>query len=108
MTARDYRVLASVYPTDTSMSSTSPPLQRSDILKRLKEIASGKVPVDFARFSPEAQLSDIGLDSFSLIELVFLAEEEFGIRIPVEALSVNTVGDVLDVISLRISTRNPC
>jgi len=107
MTARDYRVLASVYPTDTSMSPPSA-LQRSDILKRLKEIASGKVPVDLARFSPEARLSEIGLDSFSLIELVFLAEEEFGIRIPVEGLRVNTVGDVLDVISLRISTPNPC
>ena len=88
------------------MSSLS--LQRTDILKRLKEIASGKVPVDIARFSPEARLSDIGVDSFSLIELVFLAEEEFGIRIPIEGLSINTVGDVLDVISQRISTPNPC
>ena len=83
-------------------------LQRTDILKRLKEIASGKVPVDMARFSPEARLSDIGLDSFSLIELVFLAEEEFGIRIPVEGLTVNTVGDVLDVISQRVSTPKLC
>jgi len=83
-------------------------LQRTDILKRLKEIASGKVPVDIARFSPEARLSDIGVDSFSLIELVFLAEEEFDIRIPIEGLSINTVGDVLDVISQRISTPNPC
>ena len=83
-------------------------LQRTDILKRLKEIASGKVPVDMARFSPEARLSDIGLDSFSLIELVFLAEEEFGIRIPVEGLTVNTVEDVLDVISQRISSPKLC
>ncbi len=89
------------------MSSPSP-LQRSDILNRLKEIVSGRVPVDLARFSPEARLSDIGVDSFSLIELVFLAEEEFGIRIPFEGLSVNTVGDVLDIISQRISTPNPC
>ncbi len=68
----------------------------------------GRVPVDIARFSPEARLSDIGIDSFSLIELVFLAEEEFGIRIPVEGLTVNTVGDVLDVISQRISKPNLC
>ena len=74
------------------------PLQ-SDILQRLKQIAHGKVPVDVSRFSRDARLTDIGLDSFSLIELVFLAEEEFGVRIPVEGLSVKTVGDVLDVIS---------
>jgi acyl carrier protein len=107
MTVQNYRALASVYPTEKSMSSPLS-LQQTDILKRLKEIASGKVPVDIARFSPEARLSDIGLDSFSLIELVFLAEEEFGIRIPVEGLTVNTVGDVLDVISQRISTPNLC
>ena len=77
-------------------------LLESDVLRRLKQIAHGKVPVDVARLSPEARLSDIGLDSFSLIELVFLAEEEFGIRIPVEGLSVTTVGDVLDAISSRI------
>jgi acyl carrier protein len=89
------------------MSSPSP-LQQSDILKRLKEVAAGKVPVDLSRLSPDARLSDIGLDSFSLIELVFIAEEEFGIRIPVEGLTVTTVGDVLDVISRRISTPNVC
>jgi len=83
-------------------------LLQPDVLQRLKQIAHGKVPVDVSRFSPDARLADIGLDSFSLIELVFLAEEEFGIRIPVEGLSVKTVGDVLDVISRRISTPNAC
>ena len=77
-------------------------LLQSEILHRLKKICHGKVPIDLARFSPDAQLTDIGLDSFSLIELVFLAEEEFDIRIPVEALKVRTVSDVLEVISRRI------
>ena len=78
------------------------PLQ-SEILHRLKEICHGKVPIDLVRFSPEADLSDIGVDSFSLIELVFLAEEEFGIRIPVEGLKVRTVSDVLEVICQRVA-----
>ena len=79
------------------------PLVESEILQRLKHVAHGKVPVDLARFYPDARLADIGMDSFSLIELIFIAEEEFGIRIPVEALAVSTVGDVLEVISRRIS-----
>jgi len=83
-------------------------LLQSEVLQRLKQIARGKVPVDVSRFSPDAQLADIGLDSFSLIELVFLAEEEFGIRIPVEGLSVRTVGDVLEVISSRIGAPSAC
>jgi len=83
-------------------------LLQTDILQRLKDVVHGKVPVDLAHFSPEARLADIGLDSFSIIELVFLAEEEFGIRIPVEALRVSTVGDVLDVISRHIGTPSAC
>ena len=83
-------------------------LLHSEVLQRLRQIAHGKVPVDVSRFSPDARLADIGLDSFSLIELVFLAEEEFGIRIPVEGLSVRTVGDVLEVISSRIGTPSAC
>jgi len=83
-------------------------LLRSDILSRLKHIAQGKVPVDVARLSPEARLSDVGVDSFSLIELVFLAEEEFGINIPLEGITLNTVGDVVDAISNRIATSQSC
>ena len=46
----------------------------------------------------DARLVDVGIDSFSLIELVFLAEEEFGVRIPMEELEANTVGDVVTII----------
>ena len=73
-----------------------------EILRRLKQIVMGRVPVDPAQLSPDARLVEVGIDSFSLIELVFLAEEEFNIKIPVESLKVNTVGDVLDVIANRV------
>jgi acyl carrier protein len=51
---------------------------------------------------PNARLADIGIDSFSLIELVFIAEEEFKVKIPVDGLNVKTVGDVVEVIDRRI------
>jgi acyl carrier protein len=79
------------------MSSLPP--QHLEILQRLKQIVIGRVPVDPAQLSPEANLEEVGIDSFSLVELVFLAEEEFNIKIPVEGLSVKTVGDILHVIA---------
>lgn len=82
----------------------SPPNQ-SEILERLQKIVSGRVPVDPARFLPAARLAEIGIDSFSLIELVFLAEEEFDIRIPIEGLSVSTVNDVLKIITARVQIK---
>ena len=74
---------------------------RGEILERLRRLVLERVAVDPALLKPEARLADIGIDSFSLIELVFLAEEEFRITIPVEGLAVDTVSDVLDVIQKR-------
>ena len=79
------------------------PIDRYTILKRLQELAQERVDVDPTVLTPDALLADIGIDSFSLIELVFLAEEEFKIKIPVEGLEVKTVGDVIDVIEQNVT-----
>ena len=84
------------------------PPNQSEILERLQKIVSGRVPVDPARFLPDARLAEIGIDSFALIELVFLAEEEFDIRIPIEGLSVSTVNDVLKIITARVESNSTC
>ena len=76
---------------------------RTEILDRLRGIVPDKVGIDPALLQVNARLADIGIDSFSLIELVFLAEEEFSVSIPLEGLAVKTVSDVLDVIQERIA-----
>ena len=74
----------------------------SEILARLRDVVPKKVNVDPAKMQPSARLADIGVDSFALIELVFIAEEEFGITIDVEGLEVTTVADVVTVIEQRL------
>ena len=81
--------------------STAP--DRDEILCRLRAVLPEKVGVDPTLIQPEAELADIGIDSFSLIELVFLAEEEFKVAIPIEGLAVRTVSDVLDIIQSKIA-----
>ena len=76
---------------------------RAEILERLKRVVPEKVDVDPALLTPGAVLADIGIDSFALIELVFVAEEEFGIKIPLEGLEVRTVDDVLAIVLQRIT-----
>ena len=76
---------------------------RNEILDRLRTVLPDKVGIDPALLQMDARLADIGIDSFSLIELVFLAEEEFSVSIPFEGLAVKTVSDVLDVIHQRIA-----
>ena len=74
----------------------------NEILERLRRVVPEKVDVAPELLQPDAQLVDIGIDSFSLIELVFVAEEEFRVKIPLEGLKVKTVGDVIEVIERRI------
>ena len=76
---------------------------RTEILQRLRGIVPDKVGIDPSLLQVNARLADIGIDSFSLIELVFLAEEEFSVSIPLDGLAVKTVNDVLDVIQERIA-----
>ena len=76
---------------------------RNEILARLRSVVPDKVGIEPALIQPDARLADIGIDSFSLIELVFVAEEEFKVIIPLEGLIVKTVNDVLDVIQQRLA-----
>jgi len=75
---------------------------RLEVLERLRALGAEKLGIEPILLQAEAHLSDIGIDSFSLIELVFLAEEEFKVNIPFEGLVVKTVSDVLDVIQQRL------
>ena len=77
---------------------------RNEILCRLRAVVPEKVGVDPMLLQPDAELAAIGIDSFSLIELVFLAEEEFHVSIPFDGLAVRTVSDVLDIIQRKIAT----
>ena len=73
------------------------------ILTRLRELVAGRIAVDPEALSLDAKLADIGIDSFSLIELVFVAEEAFDIKIPMEGLRPVTVGDVVAVIEQNLA-----
>jgi acyl carrier protein len=74
------------------------------ILARLRDLVAGRIAVDPASLRLDAKLADIGIDSFSLIELVFVAEEAFGIKIPMEDIRPTTVGDVVAVIERNLAT----
>jgi len=77
---------------------------RNAILARLKVLVPERIAVDPIMLTADAKLGEIGIDSFALIELIFLAEEEFNIKIPIEGLEVETIADVVDVIQRKIAS----
>ncbi len=59
----------------------------------LAEVLSEKYDVPREAISPEATLTELGLDSLTIVELLFDVEDEFGIEIPEERATFQTLAE---------------
>lgn len=59
----------------------------------LSEQLVEKFDIDREKLSPESSLADLGLDSLSIVELVFDVEDEFDIEISEEDANFTTLGE---------------
>lgn len=67
------------------------------MFEKLKEILNAYFDSDLPEFALETALSDLGLSSMDLFEVVCLIEERFGVSIPDSMLQkLVTVGDVVE------------
>lgn len=64
-------------------------------------VLAGEVAV-----SPEMALSQIGVDSFSLMELVLFIERRFGLELPAEALIPENIASVSSLSAYCVSLLN--
>jgi acyl carrier protein len=68
-------------------------------LETLQDILVSEYKVDPAQLTPESELSAIGLDSLSVVELLFKIEDAFQLTIVDDApTNLKTVGDVVEYI----------
>ena len=59
----------------------------------LADVLSEKYDVDPDAISPEATLTELGLDSLTIVELLFDVEDEFGIEVPEERDTFETLAE---------------
>ncbi len=64
-------------------------------LERIQALAVKELQVDLASLSPETRLDQIGIDSLSLIEFLFLLEDEFHVRFPEDKNEMQSVNDLV-------------
>jgi acyl carrier protein len=63
-----------------------------DFVRRLNDTSDTEVP-------PTAQLTELGIDSLSLVDLLFTLERTFEVSIPDDALpGISTVADLTDYV----------
>jgi acyl carrier protein len=64
----------------------------------LKQLLHDKFDIDPATLSPDAPMTDYGLDSLSLAELLFTVEEHFSIDLPDSRTDINSLSGLATLI----------
>lgn len=52
---------------------------------------------------PEARLDELGIDSLSVMELLFKIEEEFGISVPNDQVELVTIDDIVRYVDALVA-----
>ena len=72
---------------------------------RLAALLVKNYQIDPDKLTPDAQLESLGIDSLGAAELLFAVEDEFGIRVSAEPVSLPTVGDVVRYIDGLVASQ---
>lgn len=59
-----------------------------------------------ADLQPERSLETLGLDSLSVIEFMFVLEDEFNIKLSDERVEIKTIQDIVDVVDKLVAEQH--
>ena len=71
----------------------------------LADVLSEKYDVDPDAISPEATLTELGLDSLTIVELLFDVEDEFGIEVPEERATFETLAEAAALVDELVQAK---
>jgi len=74
---------------------------------RLTAILARQYDLPADRLLPEARLTDLGIDSLGVMELLFEIEDEFRIQVPTDQTELTTIGDVTRYIDALVAEQAP-
>lgn len=79
-------------------------MNRNELLKMFQRWATEIAEKDFSSVREEQEISELGIDSLGMLELVGCMERELNIQIPDEKLvGVQTVKQLLDMVDSRLA-----
>ncbi|QQR91420.1 MAG: acyl carrier protein [Myxococcales bacterium] len=82
-------------------------MERADLLKLFQKWATEIAEKDFSNIKEESVISDLGIDSLGMLELIGCLERELKIQIPDEKLvGIQTVKQLLELVDERVELSN--
>ena len=70
---------------------------------RLVRILANEHKLAAEKLQPDARLDELGIDSLSVMELLFMIEEEFHIRVPNDQVPLITIDDIVNYVNNLIA-----
>lgn len=70
----------------------------STTFEALRDIIVEKFEKDPATITPDATFETLEIDSLDTFDIIFAAEEKFGIKVPNEQVDIKTVQDVVNLL----------
>ncbi len=78
-------------------------MEQQTLIQMFRSLASEIAEKDFGHVAPEHRISDLGIDSLGMLELVGSMERELRIHLPDEQLAgIQTVQQLLDVVHQKL------
>ncbi len=69
-----------------------------DTFETLRDIIANKFEKTADEITPDSTFESLEIDSLDTFDIIFEAEEKFGIKVPNEEVSIKTVQDVVVLI----------
>lgn len=74
-------------------------------LERLSRILVRRYKLDPGRLTPDQPLGSLGIDSLGMVEMLFFIEEEFGVHLPSEGITLGTLREAAKHIDELMATQ---
>lgn len=88
----------------TTNDKQNPSLE--EVSNTLAKMIADKMDIDQAGIKPESDLQELGLDSLDTFDIIFNAEDHFGIKVPNDQVKITTLHDVAVLVHQLILEQN--
>jgi acyl carrier protein len=83
-------------------------MDRNALLKLFQTFAAEIEPKDYSHVTEDDGLTNLGIDSLGLSEVIGAMEQELEIQIPEERLAgIRTVGQLLELVERQLGVKSP-
>jgi len=65
----------------------------------VSKLIANKLEIDQQSITPQSKLAELGLDSLDIFDIIFQAEDQYGIKVPNPSEEIATVEDVVRMLN---------